>query len=293
MNGFINLLKAPGITSSTAVSLIKKTYGLKKVGHAGTLDPAAAGVLPIMLNRATRLFDYLQDEVKEYIAEFVFGADTDTLDMQGTVIERNDIEVSLGALTDIIPKFLGEIKQTPPKVSAISINGRKAYDLQRDNLDFEIPEREVTVSGIDIIRQTAHNSFLLKINCSKGTYIRSLCSDMADCLNTFGYVNYLLRTKSSGFNLEDAWSIEELREKPLDDVIVPIDRPIVHLPKIKLEDKYMMQIINGIAVPFTGEAEGVFRVYCDDKFMGLGRPEADNDIQYIKVFKRFFDEEEL
>ena len=125
MNGFINLLKTPGITSSTAVSIIKKTYNIKKVGHAGTLDPGAAGVLPIMINRATRLFDYLQDESKEYIAEFVFGTDTDTLDMQGNVLAQDDVEVTLDALKEIIPQFIGTISQRPPKVSAVNINGKK------------------------------------------------------------------------------------------------------------------------------------------------------------------------
>ena len=293
MNGFINLLKTPGITSSTAVSIVKKIYGLKKVGHAGTLDPGAAGVLPIMIGKATRLFDYLQDESKEYIAEFVFSVSTDTLDMQGKITGENVREVLLQELKGIIPIFSGKIMQRPPKVSAVSIDGKKAYALKRKEIDFEIPEKEITIHQIDIIRQTAPNSFLLKISCAKGTYIRSLCRDMAECLGTFGYVNYLVRTKSSGFDISQSISIESLRETPLEKVLVPIDAPIRHLQRTDIEKKLLGRMMNGVSVEHKGGLEAVFRVYCNDKFIGLGRPEHHNDIQYIKVFKKLMDEEEL
>lgn len=293
MNGFINLLKAPGITSSTAVSLIKKIYNIKKVGHAGTLDPGAAGVLPIMLNKATRLFDYLQDESKEYISEFVFGIDTDTLDMQGDITFQNDIKVTYDDLMKIIPNYLGKIKQFPPRVSAININGKKAYQLHRSNVEFELPKREIKIHSIDILRKTTINSFLLKISCSKGTYIRSLCRDMAEDLNTYGYVNYLLRTKSSCFNLSTAVSIENLREKAIEEVVTPIDKPIEHLQRIDVKKSAIKKLVNGVATAYEGDLKSVFRVYIEDKFIGLGRPESLNDIQCIKVFKRFIDEEDL
>ena len=197
------------------------------MGHAGTLDPGAAGVLPIMINKATRLFDYLHDEQKEYIAEFVFGTDTDTLDMQGQVLAQSDVKIEKELIESIIHEFEGDISQRPPKVSAININGKKAYDLQRSNIDFEIPEKIVTVNNITIIRQSGYNAFLFKISCSKGTYIRSLCRDMAQSMGTFGYVNYLLRTKSAGFSLENSVTIEELKCMNIEDVLTPIDVPIV------------------------------------------------------------------
>ena len=286
MNGFINLLKTPGITSSTAVSIIKKTYNIKKVGHAGTLDPGAAGVLPIMINRATRLFDYLQDENKEYISEFVFGTDTDTLDMQGNVLVHNDVEVTRDLLEKIIPQFLGVIRQRPPKVSAVNINGKKAYKLQRENADFEIPEKEVTISSIDFIRKTDHNSFLLKIECSKGTYIRSLCRDMAKTLGTYGYINYLLRTKSSGFSIQNALSVEALRETPLEKALIPIDAPISHIPRADIKKKHLKKAKNGLSVPCEKDLDELSRVYCDGDFIGLGRKIIIDDTQNIKIFKR-------
>ena len=289
MNGFINLLKTPGITSSTAVSIIKKTYNIKKVGHAGTLDPGAAGVLPIMINRATRLFDYLQDESKEYIAEFVFGTDTDTLDMQGSVLAQNDAEVTQSALEKIIPQFIGTINQRPPKVSAVNINGKKAYKLQRENAEFEIPEKEVIISSVELIRKTAYNSFLLKIGCSKGTYIRSLCRDMAQMLGTYGYINYLLRTKSSGFSLENALSVEQLKETPLEQALVPIDTPISHILRVDIKKKYLAKAKNGLSVPCEEKMDGITRVYCDGDFIGLGQKIIIDDIQNIKIFKRLTD----
>ncbi len=289
MNGFINILKTPGITSSTAVSIIKKIYNIKKVGHAGTLDPGAAGVLPIMINKATKLFDYLQDDKKEYIAEFVFGIDTETLDMQGEVTAQNDVEVTEEDIIKLIPDFWGEIKQFPPRVSAISINGKKAYDLQREGVEFDVPEKTVTIYDIHFIRKTAKNSYLLKISCSKGTYIRSLCRDMAARLGTYGYVNYLLRTKSSCFNIEESYSVEELREISIDKVLVPIDKPIEHLPKIQIAAIWEANVINGVKIPYENKLDKIFRVYSKKKFLGLGRSEIDDNIQYIKVYKRFFD----
>ncbi len=293
MNGFINLLKTPGITSSTAVSLIKRTYNLKKVGHAGTLDPGAAGVLPIMIGTATRLFDYLQDEKKEYIAEFVFGTDTDSLDMQGKITAHNECDISEDSLRGVLPEFIGIIKQYPPRVSAISINGKKAYELQRAGVDFEVPEKEITVHSIDIIRKTNKNSYMLKIACSKGTYIRSLCRDIAAKLDTYGYINYLLRTKSSSFNIENGYSIEDIKKLELSKVIVPIDKPIEYMPKITLSEEHVNSIIIGRKIPYEGHLEKIFKVYQENKFVGLGRPEKDDNIQCIKVFKRLIDEKDI
>ena len=293
MNGFINLLKTPGITSSTAVSLIKRTYNLKKVGHAGTLDPGAAGVLPIMIGTATRLFDYLQDEKKEYIAEFVFGTDTDSLDMQGKITAHNECDISEDFLRGVLPEFIGIIKQYPPRVSAISINGKKAYELQRAGVDFEVPEKEITVYSIDIIRKTNKNSYMLKIACSKGTYIRSLCRDIAAKLDTYGYINYLLRTKSSSFNIENGYSIEDIKKLELSQVIVPIDKPIEYMPKITLSEEHVNSIIIGRKIPYEGHLEKIFKVYLENKFVGLGRPEKDDNIQCIKVFKRLIDEKDI
>lgn len=293
MNGFINVLKAPGVTSSTVVSLIRHITNMKKVGHAGTLDPAAAGVLPIMLGKATKLFDYLQDEGKEYISEFVFGINTDTLDMQGKVIAENYIKITQKQIKAIIPRFIGEIKQFPPKVSAISINGRKAYDLQRQGLDFDMPEKEVFVEKIELIRKTGLNSYLFKIKCSKGTYIRSLCRDIASYFNTYGYVNYLNRIKSGYFDIKEAHSIEDLRKTAIDKILIPIDKPIEYMQRADLDSCFKKELINGIKIQYNKKLDSVFRVYLNEIFIGLGRPERNNKIQYIKVFKRLVDEEDI
>jgi tRNA pseudouridine55 synthase len=293
MKGFINVLKAPGITSSTVVGLVRQIIGIKKVGHAGTLDPAACGVLPIMIGKAAKLFDYLADDGKEYIAEFVFGIDTDTLDMQGQIVNTCDIKVTADEIAKTLPKFHGKLKQYPPRVSAISINGKKAYNLHRQGIDFEVPQREVIIDNIELIRQTGENSFLFKINCSKGTYIRSLCKDIAATLGTYGYVSYLNRTKSGFFKIDDAISIEDLRIIEIDKAIIHIEEPIQHIKKVVIEDKYFFQLINGIKINYSFDLDNINRVYCNNKFIGLGKKEVYNDIKYIKIFKRFFEEEDV
>jgi tRNA pseudouridine55 synthase len=190
-------------------------------------------------------------------------------------------------------RFIGTIKQYPPRVSAISINGKKAYELQRTGVDFEVPEKEITVYSIELIRKTASNSFMLKIACSKGTYIRSLCRDIAAKMDTYGYINYLFRTKSSSFDINDSISVEEIKAKPIDEVIIKIDKPIEYMPEIVLSDKYIKNVITGTKIPYKGTLKDVFRVYLNEKFVGLGRPEKDSDIQYIKVFKRLIDEKDI
>ena len=161
--------------------------------------------------------------------------------------------------------------------------------MQRENAEFEIPEKEVTISAIDFVRKIGSNSFLLKIECSKGTYIRSLCRDMAQKLGTYGYINYLLRTKSSGFSLDNALSVEELRETPLERALIPIDAPIGHISRTEIKKKYLIKAKNGLSVPCEVEIDGIMRVYCDGEFIGLGRKIIVDDIQNIKIFKRFTD----
>ena len=293
MKGFINVLKAPGITSSTVVSIIRYIIGIKKVGHAGTLDPAACGVLPVMIGSAVKLFDYLADEKKEYISEFVFGIDTDTLDMQGKIIKKCDKKIIKSQVLDILPNYKGCIKQLPPKVSAISINGKKAYNLHRQGIEFEILAREITINKFELIRQTKINSFLFKISCSKGTYIRSLCRDIAGSLNTCGYVNYINRTKSGCFHLENAYSIEELRNLDFNKIIIPIDYPINYMNRADIEKKDLKRLLNGVKIDYNRPLNDVNRVYYNNIFIGLGRKELSDNIKYLKIFKKLVNDEEF
>ena len=237
-DGVVNILKPPGMTSSDVVYDVKRTLGIKKVGHTGTLDPGACGVLPICIGRATKLFDYLVDKDKEYIAELTIGADTDTLDAYGRITATDSKIVTVEELRGIAHKFMGNIEQTAPMYSAVSVNGERLYKLARRGIEVERALRSVTIYGIEILKECGLNKFLLKINCSKGTYIRTLCNDMAHALGTTGYVSFLLRSASGIFTLDNAISIAELREAVengcQDEMILPVDEVVSFLPEVRL-----------------------------------------------------------
>ncbi|MCR5808055.1 MAG: tRNA pseudouridine(55) synthase TruB [Clostridiales bacterium] len=279
--GVICVLKPPGMSSSDAVTDVRRVFDEKRVGHTGTLDPAAAGVLPICIGRATRLFDFLVDKRKEYIAELVFGQATDTEDATGTVTASSDKKVSSDELKAALPAFIGEIEQTPPIYSALSINGEKLYKLARKGEITKAPEvkkRVVTVSGLELIEKTGEGRFLIRIECSKGTYIRTLCKDIGEALGVPAHMAFLLRTRSGAFTLEDSYSIAELREMKekgeLYSAVIPMDRAVSHVPELRipgLPAKQERLLIHGAPIPFeSGEERRPYRVYLRDEFLGLG-----------------------
>ena len=213
--GVVSVLKPPGMTSSDVVVDIRRIFGERRVGHTGTLDPAAAGVLPICIGRATRLFDYLVDKEKEYIAEIRFGAETDTEDACGTVIAESSRMVSKAELEKILPDFIGEIEQVPPIYSSLSVNGVKMYKLARNGsvtAPAEERRRRIRVFLLETICELEQNSFLIRIRCSKGTYVRSLCRDIGRALGCCAYMPFLLRTASGTFDISEAHTIAELKE---------------------------------------------------------------------------------
>ena len=278
--GVICVLKPPGMSSSDAVTDIRRIFSEKRVGHTGTLDPAAAGVLPICIGRAARLFDYLVDKQKEYIAEIHFGKATDTEDATGEVVAEMDCHISEEALNEALKGFVGEIEQVPPMYSALNINGVKLYKLARKGEVTEAPEskrRTVTVYELECAAVTGENSFLIRIVCSKGTYIRTLCKDIGAALGVPAYMGFLLRTRSGAFTLGDSYSIAELRELKergeLASVVIPTDRAVSHIPALELNDlnaKQKNMLIHGAAVKHGGEEKKPFRVYADGEFLGIG-----------------------
>lgn len=283
--GVICVLKPPGMSSSDAVTDVRRVFNEKRVGHTGTLDPAAAGVLPICIGRATRLFDFLVDKKKEYIAEIVLGCATDTEDATGEVIETSDKTVSAEELSNALSGFVGDIMQTPPIYSALNVNGEKLYKLARRGEvteALEAKKRQITVYETELLRQTGQNRFLIRIVCSKGTYIRTLCKDIGKSVGCPAYMGFLLRTRSGVFGLEDAYSIAELNEMrengTLDSALIPMDRAIEHIPALclnRLTAKKESLLIHGAAIKRPEEAktagEGVpYRIYIKGDFMGLG-----------------------
>ena len=273
-NGFVNVLKAPGITSHDIVAHLRKVYGMKKIGHAGTLDPAAAGVLPIALGKATRMLEYMDDVDKSYTAEVTFGYATDSGDDTGKVIEEmSSYQMpSEDAIKEVLETFRGEIKQRPPIYSAVRINGQKAYNLARKNIEVEMPERTVFIHDIEF-HEMKENGFVFSVKCSKGTYIRSLCIDIGKKLGIPTVMSFLVRTHVGAFKLENAWTTEEIGMLP-HKALYAVDFPIKHLPEYKIMENEALMIKQGKKIDV---AEGVeisekfIRLYTDKEFVGIGR----------------------
>jgi tRNA pseudouridine55 synthase len=225
MNGILNILKPPGMTSHDVVSNVRKITGIKKVGHTGTLDPGAAGVLPICIGKSTKIVDYLMNDRKIYICEIKFGNKTDTYDKYGKFINEEDKNVNHLKLTDILKaleSFKGEITQKPPAFSAIKIGGKRAYDLAREGVDVQIPIRRVTIYDIKILNYNLPY-LMLQIECSKGTYIRSICNDIGDILKCGSYMNFLIRTQTGSFNIKNSCILEQIDRDNVKNFIISPD----------------------------------------------------------------------
>lgn len=211
--GFLNVLKPPGMSSAQVVGCVRRLLGGVKAGHAGTLDPEAAGVLPVMVGKAARLFDYLQDKEKEYVAEVAFGVATDTQDAQGVPIAHGDRWPDEAAIAAALPRFKGKILQTPPMYSALKQDGQRLYDLARSGREANVPAREVTVYALDLTGLTPEHGALLRVRCSRGFYVRTLCHDLGETLGCPAHMRFLLRIRSGPFGLDTAFTLETLAEK--------------------------------------------------------------------------------
>ena len=253
MHGVVNLLKPPGMTSHDAVAFVRRVLGLKKVGHTGTLDPAAAGVLPICVGQATRLAEYLQAGTKEYIAEATFGRQTDSGDLLGETIHEADFShVNLETLREVLDQFRGEICQTPPLHSAIKVGGKKLYEIARAGEEIEIPTRQVTISRLLITRWQAPRA-TIEIECSGGTYIRSLVRDISLALNSAATMTFLVRTRSGGFLLDDAVSCEAFAAKP---ELMPMAEVLGWCARsVVIDDAAVKAMSEGRAARLVGEME--------------------------------------
>lgn len=275
MNGIINLLKPPGMTSSGAVVFLRRLLGEKKVGHTGTLDPGAAGVLPICLGRATRLSEYIMNHEKTYIAEVVFGVATDTLDSYGKITEQRECRVTKEQLEQAIPQFLGEIMQVPPLYSAVKIGGKKSYELARKGVAVQKPPRPVHIYALDIGGQGGENRFLLKIRCSKGTYIRTLAYDIGCAMGVPACLAFLMREKTGGYQAEDSYTIDEIKDMAGRGDLSFIQSPesaVMDMEEVREGKEARFALEHGQAVKSDFLPKGeLFRIYCEDEFFGLGR----------------------
>ena len=287
MNGFLNILKPPGMTSAAVVAVVRRMTGEKRVGHAGTLDPEAAGVLPIMVGKAARLFDYLVDKEKEYVAEAAFGAATDTQDATGRVIARGDRYPDEAQLADAARQLTGDIWQRPSMYSAIKQDGKPLYARARAGETVEVPLRQVHVESIELHGMRPDHGLLMTVRCGKGTYIRSICSDMGDLVGCPAHMRFLLRSRSGAFTLETAMTLEEAaayqQRGELQQHLLPLDMPLQHLPQVEVAPRLAKQVMNGVALPLRAAkgaehlAEGqATRVYMNDQFWGMASREGDS-----------------
>ena len=285
-SGFINVLKPAGMTSHDVVSFIRRTYGLKKVGHAGTLDPAAAGVLPIALGSATRLIEYITDADKGYRAELTFGYKTDSGDDMGEVIEQiNNFKIpSQQEIDTVLKQFIGRIQQVPPMYSAIKVNGQKLYELARQGKSIEVPTRLVEISALNIIKNSGEK-LLFDVTCSKGTYIRTLCMDIGAKLNLPATMSFLIRTRVGKFTLQEAVTLEEIAADP-QKALQNVHSVLNFMPKVILTKEHSLAFSHGQIIKIEQLIKNsVIAVYNEnEKLIGIGSNVGQSLLKPVKVF---------
>lgn len=291
-NGILNINKPEGWTSQDVVAKLRGRLHIRRVGHTGTLDPMATGVLPVCFGKATRIIEYYDDDFKTYEAEMKLGMVTDTLDITGTVLETKPVDVSEEDVIQAIDSFRGWITQIPPKYSALKVNGKPLYKYAREGVEVEIKSRKIYVADIQPVEvNLGENRILFRVTCSKGTYIRTICDDIGKKLGCGGTMTALQRTQSGCFRVEDARTLPEILEmtdEELERCVIPMDKTLVHLGRIELKSMESVPFyyngreidtgyVNVLASPAVPEAlqegsrlEDKYRVYDPEgKFLGI------------------------
>lgn len=257
-NGWINLDKPLDMTSTQAVGKIKKLLGMKKVGHAGTLDPLATGILPIAVGEATKTVQYLQNRDKGYEFTVTWGEARDTDDSEGQMIASSDVRPSPNDIEASLPAFVGEIEQIPPKFSAIKIHGERAYDLAREGIDFKIEARKVTIYSLQL-KSCDRDTATFTMICGKGTYVRSLARDLAEKLGTYGYISSLRRTFVGGFREENAICFDKLAEivdkGAAQEALLGLEQALDDIPALPLTGTETSRLRNGQKITFSSKPD--------------------------------------
>lgn len=297
MNGVIILDKPEGFTSFDAVAVMRKIAHEKKIGHTGTLDPMATGVLPILLGKGTKCSDLLPDTDKEYSASFKLGVKSDTLDSTGKILEEHYEKISLETLKNALAAFRGEIEQIPPMYSAVQVGGVRLYDLARKGIEVERKSRKVNISllRLDKFDETSGEGELT-VRCSKGTYIRTLIDDIARSLSLCGGImTALRRTRACGFGIDDALSLDELKkladEEKIESALRPLDGLFSEYRKVNVSNAQMNRYLNGgelalerLHLKFNEDGERI-RVYSPDGKIFLGLGQVDTAEKQMKILK--------
>ena len=287
LNGVINFYKPPGMSSAQAVSFVKHLTK-QKTGHAGTLDPEAAGVLPILSGQATRLCDYMMSGDKTYLAEIAFGTATSTQDAQGVVVKTGSMYPDMHSLRAVLTQFLGKQTQMPPQYSALKIGGETAYKLARAGKAVDLKPRKIRIESINAIREMPNHGFLLRVTCGKGTYIRTLASDLGEALGCPAHLRFLLREQTGRFHIGHAvaphvfelWMNNPLETKP--EWLLGIPEALQDLPRFNVPPDLQKAAINGVPLPMNRIApQSVLAkdteacLFCDGTLLGIFRVEEE------------------
>ncbi len=291
-NGIINVYKEAGFTSFDVVAKLRGILKQKKIGHTGTLDPDATGVLPVVVGNATKLVETLTDKKKEYVAEFVLGITTDTQDISGEVTDRRKVTCSESEIRDAIASFSGDIMQVPPMYSALKVDGKKLCDLAREGKIVERKPRPVTIHNIEILSVDMGQEPVtgIRVLCSKGTYIRTLCNDIGQKLGCGATMTKLQRTGSGRFRIEDAYRLSEIEEYirtgRAEEIIMPVDTVFDGLPRYDVKGEEARLVSNGNQLTIPAHSDKEIRIYSEGGFIALY--ELKNPGQHIYKPKIMF-----
>lgn len=274
MNGIIVINKHKGCTSHDIVYKVKKICN-EKVGHTGTLDPMATGVLPLLIGKGTLCSKYLINHDKIYRATIQLGIETDTLDAEGTIIDNKEVSDEIlkeEYIINVLNTFLGKQEQVPPMYSAIKVNGKKLYQYAREGKSIEVQSRNIEIYNIKLLEVNKENKQIkFEVHCSKGTYIRSLCNDISKKLGTIGHMIELQRVQVGEFNISNSVTLEQIQNNPneLKKYLITIEDIFKDKENINLDNKKLQLFLNGVQLN-TNKEEGIYKIYNDNKFIGIG-----------------------
>ena len=299
MNGIICIDKPQGFTSFDVVAKLRGITKIRRIGHAGTLDPMATGVLPIFIGRATKACDMLPDSDKEYAAEFKLGIVTDTQDSTGDILSQCDARITESALKNAVDGFMGKQLQIPPMYSAVKVDGKRLYDLARQGIEVERKPREIEIYKIELLSFDENSqSGKLVISCSKGTYIRTICHDLGQKLGVGAVMTALRRTRAAGFSLSDCITIEEAQKlsdpEVLEESILPIDRVFSFMDKLTLNRRKAELFLSGVKLNITDfEVGASLAVFCEEEFVATAFVAEEDGKKVLRCQKQFRIKEEL
>lgn len=289
MNGILCMNKPQNFTSFDVIAKLRGILKIRRLGHSGTLDPMATGVLPVFIGTATKACDMLPDNEKSYRAEFRLGVSSDTQDSTGKIIAEYNTKVSEAQIIDVLPSFTGNIMQTPPMYSAVQVDGKRLYDLARQGIEVERKKREITINNIKLENfDEMSQSGTLFISCSKGTYIRTIINDIGDTLKCGGIMTSLVRLSSSGFTLDKCFTFEQVQNAcnngSIEDLIIPVEYAFRSLPEIRLNQHQTKLYKNGVKLDLSrihniSENKNIYRVYgFDGLFIGTALADKENNL---------------